>query len=72
MTRRIPYELLVVTTLAALFSIAVHVADATSRPDDPGTVPPLGQSWTLKAADDPVVHERKAIRIVYQPLVETR
>ena len=72
MSRRLSYELVAVTALATLFTIAIRVAEATRGPDDPGTMPPLGEGWALKPADHPVSPERKAIRIVYQPLIGTR
>lgn len=72
MTRPLSYELVAVTALATLFTIAIRVADAAREPDDPGTMPPLGESWALKPADNPISPERKAIRIVYQPLIGTR
>jgi hypothetical protein len=75
MSRPLRLDVLVVATLAALCTVALQGSDMASRPDGSGMTPMVGQSWELKLpepAEIPVTTERKAVRIVYQPLVSSR
>ena len=75
MSRHLRLDVLVVATLAALCTVALQGSETTVRPDSSSAMAGLGQSWALKApepAEIPGLADRKAVRIVYQPLVGSR
>ena len=72
MPRHLPYNLLAAATVAAMGTAVVWRADPTRRPDEPSPLLRVAETWSLRPPESPEITERRAVRIVYQPLIQTR
>lgn len=71
MTRHLPYDLLAAATVAAMGTAVIWSADASPRRDGPGSMLQVAENWPLRSPEPPEGAERRAVRIVYQPLIGT-
>lgn len=64
--RRLRHDILLAATLAVLLVVAIHASDDRPPPEAPAPRPAPVLAAELRT------NERQPVRIVYQPLIESR